>query len=181
MIKILIALLIVLSTQTNASTVKSMHLKVILKNLAPQLTKKQLDNFKYKECNIQKEKWVMLMATKVPFQETITSNLNCYFDGSFTAKMDEFFPISLRVKNLPGVAMIKGKMKISIIFTTKTILKLDFGQASYYNEKNKLMKSFQLTYSFEIDPLNPVKIIKEDLGGQLDILDNGKISKKIKL
>lgn len=179
--KLTLLLLMTFSFQTIATTDNSQHLRVIFKNLVPQLTQKQLNEFKYKDCAIQKEKWAMLVATKIPFEETIKFNANCDLMGTFIAKMDEFFPLSLKVKSLPSVALIKGKMKISIVFTTKTVLKLEFGQATYYNEKEKLMKSFQLVYSFEIDPLNPQKIIKEDLGGKLDLLEKGKITKSIKL
>lgn len=157
------------------------HLGKILVNLAPKLDHKQLKEFKYKDCKTQKEKWLLLFAAQIPFEETIEYSSNCFLEGKFTAKMGEFFPISLNVAHLKGITQISGKMKIAIIFTDKTILKLEFIKGSYLNEKKKVEKEFQLAYSFEIDPLNPTKIIKKDLGGKLDLLSQGKILKSIKL
>lgn len=157
------------------------HLDKILKNLASNLDKQQLKSFKYKKCDIQKEKWALLLAAQIPFEEKIKFSKNCNLQGSFTAKMGEFFPFTLQVSNIDGIKKISGKIKFAIVFTNKTTLKIELIKANYLNKKGKTMKEFQIAYSFEIDPLDPANIIKRDLGGKLDILSGGKISKSILL
>lgn len=176
-----IALLILLIIPSAYSATKSIHLEQILINLAPKLEQSQLKSFKYKKCEIQKEKWILLFATQIPFEENIQMSGECDLEGKFIAKMGEFFPFTLQVANIKGIKQISGKIKFAIVFTDKTILKLELIKANYRNEKMKIEKDFQLSYSFEIDPLNPTQIIKQDLGGKLDIISKGKISKSIKL
>lgn len=153
------------------------HFEKILNHLAPKLDKKQLKSFKYKQCEIQKEKWVLLFATQTTFKESIKFSKRCDLQGSFTPRMGHFFPFTFEVANLKGIKQISGKMKVEIAFTDKTILKIEVIKANYRNEEMKIAKDFQLSYSFEIDPLNPSKIIKKDLGGKLDTISRGKITK----
>ena len=164
-----------------ADTKRSDHIEKILASLLPNVDAKQLDKFKYKDCNIQKEKWVMLFATKIPFKEEVKFSDKCDLQGEFVAKMQEYFPFELKVKNLKGISKISGKLKISLIFTQSSVLKLEMIQAKYLDDKFKVGKNFQMTYSFEIDPLNPTKIIKKDLGGKLDFIKDNKIYKTVKL
>ena len=177
-----IALLFLLMTsQTVLGASQNEHLEKVLLNLAPKLDKKELAAFKYKKCETQKEKWVLLFATQIPFEENIKFSGQCDIEGKFTVKMGEFFPFTLQVANIKGLKQLSGKMKFAIVFTDKTLLKIELIKAKYRNEKMEVQKEFQVAYSFVIDPLNPTKIIKRDLGGKLDIISNGKISKSIKL
>ena len=166
---------------SNAADREPKHIQKVLKALVPKIVESEVKNFQYKDCSIQKEKWVLLFATKVPFKEEVKFTPKCDLEGSFVAKMHEYFPFSLKVKDLKGVRGISGKLKISLIFTQTSVLKLELIQAKYLNDKLEVAKEFQMTYSFEIDPLNPSKIVKKDLGGKLDFLKNQKIYKSVKL
>lgn len=176
-----LALLLLLLIPSAYGVTQNVPLEQILINLAPKLDRSQLKSFKYKKCETQKEKWILLFATQIPFEESIQMSEDCDLEGKFIAKMGEFFPFTLKVANIKGIKQISGKMKFAIVFTDKTVLKLELIKANYRNEKMKIEKDFELSYSFEIDPLNPTKIIKRDLGGKLDIISKGKISKSIKL
>ena len=178
-----LALTLLISTSPALSKQQqSKHLNTILSALAPELkSSKELKEFKSQGCELQKQKWVLMLITKQSFDEKLKFSKTCDIQGNFSPKASEFFPIDFKLRGLKDVSRLKALVQITVVFGKETKLKLELNKASYYNQKNILQKEFALTYSFEIDPFNPQNFLKKDLGGSLYLYKGKKLLKKIKL
>lgn len=141
----------------------------ILKNTSPTL--------KTQGCSFQKKKWVAMALTKTSFKENITFNKDCDLQGSFTVKMDHFFPLSLAIRRLKAHDHLSANIKFSILFEENILLKIEMSDALL---RGKKPIQFDMNYSIYIDPLNE-NPLKKHKGGFLLIKDLKKPSKPIPL
>jgi len=164
----------------NSFQVKASNLDPELEKLINSTIGKHKSALNTEQCNIQKEKWALILLTKQPFVENIKFKKGCDIEGSFTVKSDEFFPIKLKLRNLNNFNSYKAQMKFKVFFTDEAILKLKLEKAELLGKK---LIYFKLDYSVVIDPMNPEAIIKKHLGGNLSITtkDHKKVIKTYKL
>lgn len=121
-------------------------------------------------CSFQKEKWTLMLISKEPFKETIQFNKNCDLQGSFTAKMSEFFAVKLQIKNIESYKQINAKMKIDLVFDqTGTVLKAQLQDALAHGKKPV---HFNADYSVLLDPFSS-PILKKHIGGKLFVKSIG--------
>jgi len=178
-LKLIICLIISLSASSFASTKQEQQLNPDIKKVIDQLipgalNKKGQTHLKSVGCNIQKEKWLMLMLTKESFTENIRFNKTCDFQGKVPVAADKFFPFNIKIQNLKNFKALNSLFKFSLAFEKEPVLKIWIKDAALIG---KAQKYFNLSYSFIIDPLNAEKPIKKSLGGLLELKENKKIKK----
>ncbi|MCT4641781.1 MAG: hypothetical protein N4A33_05735 [Bacteriovoracaceae bacterium] len=162
--KLLFYFTLILSSLANASKID--QTSRIIRGIITQKSSKTIN---VKNCTYNKEKWAMLLITKQSFKETLKFNKGCDIEGQYVTKMEHFFNVPLKIRN-KEFQKIKFDLKIEIEFKNDMILKLSFKNGQLHRHKD--IFQFKGSQSFIIDPLNPDKIIKRNLGGSIHITHN---------
>ena len=131
------------------------------------------------KCDYQKEKWATSLLTKESFVEKISFKNGCDLQGTYTVKMDQFFPIEIAIRNHKSINKLKGNIKFEVVFEKKALLKISMKEMKTKGSDNI---QFDLAYGVYIDPLSKDPL-GDHKGGELTIYEhNGKkLNKKIPL
>lgn len=145
-----------------------------LEKLINSVIGKHKSSLTTEHCDIQKEKWALIMLTKQSFIENIKFKKGCDIEGKFTVKADTYFPIKLKLRNLKNYKSLKAQMKFEITFTDQAVLNVNL-KNSTLSSKNAGKKDiyFLLDYAAAIDPMNTESMIKKRLGGNLILTTKG--------
>ena len=140
-----------------------LDINALLKKIDPELIKSS-KNFKTEGCELQKEKWAGLLFIQTSFIETVKFSKTCDIQGTFTPKVNEFFPLKVKLRNLGKYSQLQTQIKTRIYYAEAALLTVDLKDATL---SGKASKKFSLDYTSEIDPLDPNNFIKKSKGGKL--------------
>jgi len=144
----------------------------IIENLIHKKKPSKDIKFNISKCDIQKQKWLMLLLTKQSFKESIKFKKNCDIEGSFSPKMEVPFTVDLKLRNAKAYNQTSYKMKINLSYDPTPMITLSMNSGVLKSKVDTI--EFSANYSAEIDPLSK-EIIKKDNGGTLKIISiNGK-------
>lgn len=134
---------------------------------------------KTKGCAINKNKWLSALLTKESFVEEIDFNKNCDLKGKYKVRVDQFFPLKMKIRGLKNYSNIKTQMRLAIVFEDKAVLKLEMKKAKL-SGVNDL--HFNMDYKVLIDPLSDNPLGKHQ-GGNLYLKRYGNkvLNKKVPL
>ena len=148
-----------------------------IKAIFPGLDKNS--SIKTSGCKIQKDKWATAVLTKEPFQETLTFSKDCDLSCSYMVKMDQFFPVKLKIRNFKNYDAISSQVKFTIIFEDMPLLQLEMKDATINGAKPL---SFAMNYGVYLDLMKKDPLSKHK-GGTLHLKKHGDIvlNKKVPL
>jgi len=167
--KYIICLLLLFATEHTQANSTNESIEVI-KSLIPSLSG-TTSKIKTLKCNYKKEKWAEALVTKNSFEEKLTFNPQCDFEGNFTVLMDKFFPLNLKIKDHPKFTNLKSQVKFEILFEEQPTLYMTIKNLELTG-KESLSANFK--YGIYMDILNKDPF-KRHKGGELEIL---KVNKK---
>lgn len=179
--KFVIVLMLTISiskaTAKNFSQEKSSAIETITA-IFPNLAKS--NNVKTAQCQFDKQKWINLLLTQKSFIEKLSFNSSCDLQGKHEVKMNEFFNIDLKIKNLKDYDQLKSKVKFSILFEDMPVLKVEMNNALLSGNQKNI--SFDMDYAVIVDVMNAEPLQKHK-GGTLHLKksNNKFINKKIPL
>lgn len=144
----------------------------IIENLLHKKKPSKDIKFNISKCDIQKQKWLMLLLTKQSFKETVKFKKDCDTEGSFTPEMEKPFLVNLKLRNTKSYTNTTFKLLINLSYDPTPNITLSMKEGELKNKTDKI--EFTANYSIDIDPLSK-DIIKKDKGGTLKIINiNGK-------
>jgi hypothetical protein len=145
---LLLLSILLLPFNLQASTKLDSSILDSIKAILPNIENNQ--KIKTQGCSFQKQKWLTALLTQESFTETLKFKKDCDLEGQYTVKVNDFFPINLKIQKHKHIKRIITNLKLEIIFTESAQLQIKMKDAILKSNKDI---SFDMTYKIEIDPM----------------------------
>lgn len=147
-------------------------IKALIRPLLPGQAKarpKGTEKFSVDKCPEQKVNWSDVLMMK----ETVTLKYRfspgCDIEGDIAPRILQPFPAILKLRNLGDYTKAESQNKITASLEAKPIALLEMTEGVLTGKKGTV--KFEADYRVRINPLKQDKIIDENLGGEIRIVE----------
>lgn len=115
-------------------------------------TYKSKEHFVVSGCDKTKMDWVQMAIMQQPKVFDYKFSENCDVEGTFTAKMNEEFPVKLKVRHLSDYKEVETKVLITLNGTTEGILIKFVGTDGVFSSEEEKV-TFKSWYTIDGNPI----------------------------